>query len=474
MKKLTPILLFLTLLIGCGKSTEVTIVDDSGDNILPGESTPIQTTEPKKQTDSFRKIVIGESGEIQTLDPLFANSSSELRVIGMIYDGLTKLDENGNPIGSIAKKFSVTRDSLTYNFTLRDNTFFHNDSRFSSGIGRQVTPQDIMMNFRRMAALEVPDNAAMMFGNIRGFNAFHSEQTNIKIPGNRVINSIEGISSDTDSTITFRLTKKDPDFLNKLAHPLGSIYPRESLPENKLPISRPVGSGEFYLAQRQDNTLILASFDNYYNEKDLPTRVDIIHGKKEGDIYQDFAKGNIDAIIEPAPNTLDQVADSSGLLSPIFEKTFTLSNQYTFNTINLYHNSDNSIPEALSLLKKKRSTIASIKPFLGNIIIPDSTGFEETIERNSIQIAYTENPAEVFLIDKIANTFSDEGLNVVLNSSYAVTDEVTFSTRIFPDAENVLTWNFPVYILAKPTVSGISITHKPWNISFQGAIVNKK
>ncbi len=472
MKNYTLYLVLLAFFFSCGKSTEVTIVDDSND-VLPSENPIDNRPIENRQTESFRKIAIGESGEIQTLDPLFANSGSELRVVAMIYDGLTKLDDNGTPIGAIAKKWSITRDSLTYKFTLRDNIFFHNDVRFTSGLGRQVTPDDILMNFRRMASLEVPDNAAGMFKNIIGFNAFHSEQTNIKIPGNRVITSIEGMSSDTDSTITFRLSKTDPDFLKKLAHPWASVYPRESLPQNKLPISRPIGTGEFYLAQRQDNVLILASFDNYFTELDLPTRIDLTFGKKESDIYQDFAKGSIDAIIEPSPKTLLQVTDSSGNTDPIFSEKYILTNQGVFNSIKVYYNPESENSPFKEFLSSRSPDFANFEPFLGQVKLLNPSDSSANLENNSVQFAYTENPAELYLIDKIADQFSAQGLTVTLNSSYAVTDLVSFSTRIFPDAEAVLKWDYPVFILSKKNVDGITISETPWNISFDGATVNQ-
>jgi hypothetical protein len=60
-----------------------------------------------------------------------------------------------------------------------------------------------------------------------------------------------------------------------------------------------------------------------------------------------------------------------------------------------------------------------------------------------------------------------------MNSSYAVTDDISFSTAYFPNSIPTVVWKQPVYILSKLGVSGISISHKPWNISFEGAQIKK-
>ena len=233
--KVISILCLLFLIVSCGKSTEVTIVDDSS-GMLPSDKAGDATKRAEVQ-DDFTILKIGELNSIQTLDPLFATTSSEFRINALIYDGLTQIDANGDVKPAIAKKWTITRDSLRYTFTLRDNLYYHDDSRFTSGIGRLVTPEDIVLNFERMASILVPDNAADMFKSVKGFNAYHTEQTFIKIPANRTIKSIEGIYSSNDSTLVIQLAKKDSELLEKLAHPLTSVYPKESIPNNNNPIT---------------------------------------------------------------------------------------------------------------------------------------------------------------------------------------------------------------------------------------------
>jgi len=463
------LLLFTGLVFSCGKTTEVTIVESAGD-VLPGEKTGSKENKTIVQ-DDFTKLTVGEANEIQTMDPLFAMSTSELRVNALIYDRITELDENGVAAPSVAKKWTVSRDSLRYTFTIRDNIFFHKDSRFTSGIGRQLIPKDIVSTFERMASNFVPDNAANLFQNIKGFQSYHSEQTFIKNPANRTIKSIEGISVENDSTIVFLLASKDSNFLEKLAHPLASIYPKESLLANRNPIYEPIGTGKFYLAQRKRNTLILASNDDYFKTLTLPTRVDIMHGIKEGDLFQDFAKGDLDVIIEISPETVSQVTDTSGNIDSIFSSVFQLIETEVTNQINLYYNEASNEQAIFSEVANHRNFLNFEKP-LGSLSSKNNLVNSDTLANTTIYIAFTQNPSEVFLVNKTAEKLSTLGINVVMNSSYAVTDEVTFSTSNFSSATPALTWNYPVYILSKMNISGIKINAQAWNISFDGVNIS--
>ncbi|MEQ9278216.1 MAG: ABC transporter substrate-binding protein [Balneola sp.] len=471
--KAISIVCLLFLIVSCGKSTEVTIVDDSS-GILPGEKTNNELSSEKTVVqDDFTAIKIGELNAIRTLDPLFGTTSSEFRVFSLIYDGLTRIDSEGVIQPAIAKKWTISRDSLRYTFTLRDNVFYHSDSKFTSGIGRQVVPEDIVKNFERMASILVPDNAAQLFTSIKGFNSFHTEQTYIKIPANRTINSIEGISASNDSTLVMQLAKKDSRFLQKLAHPLASVYPGESLPSNKTPIVQPIGTGIYYLAQKKNNLLILASNDDYFQEQTVPTRIDITHGKKEADLYQDFAKGSLDALLEIGPNTIQQVTDSTGSLDFMFESAFSLYDPSVSNEINFYYNTESGNTSLFSFITDQNDDFYDFESALGELTFHNKSPKSDSLEKRTAYIAYTENPSEVFLADAIAEKISSTGVTIVMNSSYAVTEDVTFSTIYFPSATKAITWKMPVLILSKPTISGILISKHPWNISFDGVTINE-
>ncbi len=461
--------LILTVL-SCGKSTETIIVtDDTG--LLPGEdngtTTAFKTAATEAETDTFLQVKVGESDFIETLDPLFASSNSELRVIHLIYDGLTRLGDDGSVEPAIARSWEITRDSLRYVFRLDQEIFFHNSNTFSSGLGRRVVASDVEQSFLRMGLISVPDHAANMFSNIRGFDAYHTEQTYVKNPAVRVISNIEGITVQNDSTIVFQLDKKDPDFLKKLAHPWASVYANESLVREG-PIRRPIGTGPYYFVRQEENLLILASNNQYPFHSDLPDRLDISFGLSEGDMYQQFARGELDVINEIGPESIKTLLEDPEQLSVSFRNLYELYRPEVQSIFRLFFNPASGQTDVPVLITSLDPDSVISDPKLGTLMIQDSQAPEEAPSSGSVRIAHTTNPFETYLLDAVSKAFTDRNITLTLSSSYAVTDEVALSTSEFEDAVLLLEWTAPVYCITRKGSSGLSITSTPWNISFSG------
>lgn len=462
---------FILIILGCGKSMETIVVEGDAE-LLPGENDSTKasfdtaTTEP--DTDPFLQIKVGESDYIETLDPLFASSNSELRMIHLIYDGLTRLGEDGRVKPAIAKSWDITRDSLRYIFHLNQDVFFHNSSAFSSGLGRKVVASDVELSFLRMGKIAVPDYAANMFSNIRGFKAYHIEQTYVKNPAVRVISNIEGITVQNDSTIVFQLDKKDPDFLKKLAHPWASVYAKESL-LGEDPIQRPIGTGAYYFVRRDDNLIILASNNQYPFRSDLPDRLDIRFGLSEAEMYQHFARGELDVITEIGPESIKTLLEDPEQLSISFKNMYELYRPEVQGTYRLFYNPASRQADVPKLITSLAPDSVLNDPKLGTVIIRDTLALlPEESTSETVRIAHTTNPFEIYLLDAVSKVFTDRNITLTLSSSYAVTDEVALATAQFEDALLLIEWHAPVYCIIQKGSSGLSISSTPWNISFSG------
>src|ERR1700741_2277990 len=60
-----------------------------------------------------------ESSGIATLDPAFAKSQSVMWAVHQLYNTLVEIDEHTNIIPSLAKRWDISPDNLTYIFHLR-------------------------------------------------------------------------------------------------------------------------------------------------------------------------------------------------------------------------------------------------------------------------------------------------------------------------------------------------------------------
>ncbi len=103
------------------------------------EVQPIEFTE----TNDFSEAVVGQPALV---NPLLASSQADRDLVSLVFSGLTRLDEYGQPIPDLAERWEVSGDGLTYTFHLRDNVTWHD--------GEPFTAEDVAFTMR---ALRDPD-----------------------------------------------------------------------------------------------------------------------------------------------------------------------------------------------------------------------------------------------------------------------------------------------------------------------------
>ena len=463
-----PFLLLATLtVLSCGKGPE-TIIAESDQLVPQADNAGPDTAVLPSFSENFQQLKIGEVGTIYSLDPLFATSNSEFRALRLVYNTLIDVSEAGEIIPSLAASWSINGDSTMITFHLRDNAYFHNNEIFSSGMGRKVLAKDVQFVFKRMASAQVPEYAALMFRDIKGFEMYRNEQLLVKDPGLRVTETISGIEVTNDSTIIFKLNSGAGSFLEKLAHPYASIYPQESVPSNFFPIQKAVGSGPYYFVKKEGDALLFGVNSHYFGVKPSLSRVDIISGLNEKDLFQGLAKKEIDIFMELGPESLNLVADSQGQLAVGYEDRFDLDYYSPVSDYTVYFNpGSRQVNEVNFLMESLKADSVFISPKLGNVeILPISSSGTESPESISYAVAHTEHPFYVFLLSKLALKANNLGGTFAMSASYAVSDYTTFGTRPFSSAVPVLVWHTPLVSLSNKNVSGIRFNTYPWNIDF--------
>ena len=85
-------------------------------------------------------------GNPRTLDPQTANESSAAELIANIFDGLLRLDNDGNVECAVAESYTVSDDGLVYNFRLHENVYWTDGDEFKE----QCTAADFVFAFQRL------------------------------------------------------------------------------------------------------------------------------------------------------------------------------------------------------------------------------------------------------------------------------------------------------------------------------------
>ena len=173
MKKTLALLLTLMLLLtmgGCGKKEYL-----AGEIADPGV------------------VEIGVPGEPADTDPaLYDGSLSARAMLGMLYEGLTVVDESGCAVGGVAESWEVTATDdaakrPVYTFTLREDACWSD--------GTPVTAEDFIYAWTRIISGEAESPCRYLFDVILGAGSYEDEESELGLEAtedNKLVVTLEG------------------------------------------------------------------------------------------------------------------------------------------------------------------------------------------------------------------------------------------------------------------------------------------
>lgn len=245
-------------------------------------STSIKYAAPQPVTGGVLRE--GILGTPRFVNPVLAVTHADQDTSTLIYNGLMKLDPEGNLVPDLAKKVTVSADGLTYNIEMREDIFWHDDT--------PITARDFIytVSLIQNAELKSPQR-----GNWSGVT---TEEL-----GPHELNII--------------LSEAYTPFIENLTQ---GILPRhlwENLSISQIPFSQlntnPVGSGPFLVNKivRNKQGLVdsyeLKKFPAYYEDV-VMSGVTLKYYPDEDSLVSAFRKGDIMSTIYLPPATLNELA----------------------------------------------------------------------------------------------------------------------------------------------------------------------
>jgi ABC-type transport system substrate-binding protein len=424
-KKLLILLPLMVLLYGCGSTGTVTVVEQS-----PESATAQDGDENTQPQDNFQQLRVGNLEPVTNFDPLFADNLSTLRVITLIYDGLFTLNPEGEAEAALVSDYSVSEDSLQYELKINRDLYFQDSNVFGSGVGRRIQADDIRWAFERTAKANVPPSASQLLMNIAGYENYFIEQRSVYDESKRVLDRISGIEVVDAETIRFTLSQPDSTFLQKLASPYLSIYPREAVlnSDNGLK-DTPVGTGAYVLNSANEEEIVLSRnpsprFSDQVDKYPV-NRIDFIYQSSEAEMFQDFARGEIDWMPELGPQIKNQVTVDGSNLNAAYRNQFRLVQNSAKRHTMIYLNQDSE--QNLDFVKNRLSELNR-----DQLSIPGTITFEsfeateidsaETIP-SELYIPFTDNPFARMLLGDINRSVFQPDTRLAFLDIRAVTPE---------------------------------------------------
>ncbi len=395
---------------------------------------------PAPGTATFRQLNIGEINRIPSMDPLFADNTSAMRTLQLVYEGLVRYNQNGGIEPGLAKSWTVNSDSLSYRFNLRTDAFYHDSDVFSTGTGRKMVAGDVRFVFERMAKLTVPKEAARLFMGIRDFESYYREQHYVLNPADRQLKSVSGIQTPNDSTVVFNLREKDPNFLQKLASPYALIYPKEAARDGGPGSFAAVGTGPFTLSrQRGDSVFVFGRNQDYYIDgQPKLNRVDVIVKQNESHLFRDLASGQIHFIPELGPQTAEGILNENGELEVSYRNRFELGLPGGSSLHTLHYNTEAPLTTAQAMripaLVDSSFTFSNIPGNLVNLETYSSSS--DTVAGSlpsTIYTAYTSDNFSKLFFAELNRRLNKENVNLRMLTIRTPTRETSlYFTHFIP------------------------------------------
>jgi oligopeptide transport system substrate-binding protein len=198
-------------------------------------------------------ITINISTEPGTLDPRKASAHSDVTIISMFMEGLTRTDKSGKNSLALAKSVDISPDRKTYTFQLRHSKWSNGDP---------VTSYDFSYAWKKSLTPTFNTPSAHLLYVIK--NAKQAKLGSLPL-------SLVGIETPNDKTLVVTLNNPAPYFLDLVANPI--YFPVNSKVDRTNPYWAEnsigfVGNGPFVLSSWKHYTQLEATKNKEYWDHD--------------------------------------------------------------------------------------------------------------------------------------------------------------------------------------------------------------
>ncbi len=227
---------------------------------------------------SDANLVYPIENEPRSLDPQITSDTAGNIIITNCFEGLVRIDENGEIVPGVAKDWTVSADGLEYTFHLKDDSRWHLMTKFNAVLGKgyektfdiRVTARDFVFGLRRAV---MPLTASPYASSL--FMIKNAKQVN----DGSLHPDMLGVRAVDEYTLKITLANQTADFLNLLASPVSmpcneaffnAVKGKYGLGSNYL-----LCNGPFYLADwEQGTSLRLRKFkSDTYTSAAVPNSV---------------------------------------------------------------------------------------------------------------------------------------------------------------------------------------------------------
>lgn len=243
--------------------------------------------------DENQSLVYNLGAQPESIDPAINTAVDGANVITACFEGLTRLDENGNVKPGVASEWTISDDGLTYTFKIRK------DAKWSDG--EKVTAKDFAYAWERALDPETKAEYCYQMFYIKG-----AEEHYLALADKKT-SSFESVGVKVKDDYTFEVTLKAPTpyFLELCAFP--TLMPvRKDIVEKDpegwaLEPETYIGNGPFKLtAYTQKDSMEFEKNMKYWDAKNVTlSKMTFTMIVESSSAVGSFNKGDLDLIESP-------------------------------------------------------------------------------------------------------------------------------------------------------------------------------
>ena len=166
------------------------------------------------RSDPPADLVIINGPEPESLDPAIQTGQADGRVVGSLFEGLTRYDPvTANPQPGLAERWEISPDGRTYTFFLRTNAAW--------STGEPITPEDVVYSWLRLLKPETGCEYVGLLFYIKNAEAYHANS--LSDPARVGVRTLDA------RTLRVELAGPTAFFLDPCATPTLAVVPRATI-----------------------------------------------------------------------------------------------------------------------------------------------------------------------------------------------------------------------------------------------------
>lgn len=342
----------------------------------PAKATPTPSAPTTAPVPKPKVLRINLSARPDSLDPQRAFASSEIAILQLVYEGLTRIDEKGKVVPGAAERWIFSNDGKTLTFYLR--------AGLKRADGSPLTAKQFEYAYKRAIDPRVAAPAQSFLDDVHGAQAAYSLDPKAKPDEVEKLIDNVGVKTIDDTTLVFSFDQPTGYFPALASTWIGMPSDKNKIDRDPdgwwLKPENHTGNGPFQVAEIQDQVIKLTPNPNYWGGDAKLNRIEF-YWLAEAAALETYRQGGLE-MTRVTPDVIAQVQNDAVLARELARHSAARVTYLGFNVKRAPFN-DKNVRKAFSQALDREGFVRDVlnglgKPYL-SWIPPGIPGYDDSV-----------------------------------------------------------------------------------------------